>query len=309
MRKFSVVLAATALAFANATPVSAQAYNAYRPGEQGVGLAISGTSAYSPILIKYVGSSPAGGTVTVAANGDITLKTGPVGSSVADATTECPVSGGLGGVITVANAACDTLGEVVDAINASANWRAVIQDGLRSDTSNAAGNGALVTLAETSASNAKGLALAGDSTATLQATILLAPVRNDIQYYVGPNETGAKINLNPFNDSQLEVLRANATATGTGADTFKIYHTSEMKNQVCTLTASAVSCAAAETETLAYQEPGGTTGVNKAFDFSEVGFLGKPGGRVLVRTDFATTMTAVTTFAVAGSFFNYKAIR
>jgi hypothetical protein len=308
MRKLFTILAALALlvGFATEPAVQAQGYNAYRPGEQGVGLAVSGLTSYFPILIKYVGASPAGGTVAVdAASGDITLKTGPVGSSTADLTTECPVSGASGGVIDVSDAACNTLGEVVDAINASANWRAVIQDGLRSDTS----VNTLDTLAETSASNSKGLALKGDSAVSLNVTLLLYPVRNDINVYISNGTGGFKINKNPFNDTMVEFLRANQTLAGTGADTFKLLFTSEVNNQACTLLASSVSCTASETETIAYQEPGGGTTVNKAFDFSEIGVLGKPGGRVLVRGDFATSLTAVTTFAAVGNSFTYKAIR
>lgn len=307
-KNFTIFLAALVLALGFAAgptaPVAKAQYLAVA-GQQGVGVAISGTSNYFPVLIKYVGASPAGGTVTVdAATGDITLKTGPVGSSVADVTTECPVSGALAGVIDVSNAACNTLGEVVDVINASANWRAALQDAVRTDSS----DNTLATLAETSASNVKGLALAGDSTVSLQVTALLVPTRNDIGQYISNGAGGYKMNKNPFNDSQAQFLRANSTLTGTGADTFKILFTSEVNNQLCSLTASAVVCSASETSEVVYQEPGGTTGANKAFDFSEVPLYGKPGGRLLIRGDFATTLTAVV-FSGAGNFFPYKANR
>lgn len=306
-RVLTALLAVAAL-FVTATQVS-QAQYIPEPlvKGQGVGVAISGTSAYAPILIRYVGSSPAGGTVTVAANGDITLKTGPVGTSVADVTTECPVSGALGGIIDVSDAACNTLGEVVDAINGSANWRAVIQDGVRGDDADSGGNGTLITLAETSATLPQGLALAGDSTVALNAQLLLMPTRSDIRFYIGSQQP-FNLNPNPFINSQTIVWRWNQTLTGTGADNTDLIF-DVPNNQRCTLTASAVSCTASAVTTTAYTEPGGTTGVNKAFDFSRVGFWGPYGGRVLVKGRFATTLTAVNNLAAGAHYFSYPSGR
>lgn len=269
---------------------------------QGVSATTSGTTNYFPILIRYVGTSPAGGTVTVASNGDITLKTGPVGSSTADLTTECPVSGALGGVIDVSDTACDTLGEVVDAINASANWRAVIQDGLRSDSS----NDTLATLSEASASVTKGKALAGDSAVSLQVTLALVPVRNDITFYLS-NGTSFNIGQNPFSDSQPLLLYETQTLTGTGADT-KQFHFSVPNNQRCSLTATAVVCAASEVVT-SFSTPGGGTTVNGVLDFTRFPQFGPYGSRLLIRGAFATTLTAVTTFGGSGHVFPYKAGR
>lgn len=270
---------------------------------QGVSATTAGLTNYNPILIRYVGTSPAGGTVTVdAATGDITLKTGPVGSSTADATTECPVSGALGGVIDVSDAACNTLGEVVDAINASANWRAVIQDGLRSDSS----NNTLNTLAETSASKVKGLALAGDSAVSLQVTLALVPSRDDISYYLS-NGTSFNLNVNPFSQDQPLLLFATQTLAGTGADN-KLFHFVVSNNQRCSLSATAVICTASETVT-SFSAPGGGTTVNGSLDYTRFPQFGPYGSRLLIRGTFATTLTAVTTFGGSGHVFPYKSGR
>lgn len=185
---------------------------------QGIGVAQSGVTSYYPILIRYVGSDPAGGTVTVdASTGDITLKTGYVGSSTADLTTECPVATGLGGVIDVSDAACNTFGAVVDAINASANWRAVIQDGRRSDTS----INTLYTLSETSASVPQGLALAGDGAVSLKSVIALTPVRNDIRFYLGGQDN--RLNPNPFKNSRFALTALTFDHTNGSAPFRNVY--------------------------------------------------------------------------------------
>lgn len=77
------------------------------------------------IAVQYRGTQ-ASATVTVA-SGEITFKHGAAGSEAADTTV------GASGV--VADGTYTTLGAMVDAINASANWRAEIVDGLRSDSS------------------------------------------------------------------------------------------------------------------------------------------------------------------------------
>lgn len=257
------------------------------------------TTGYNPILIKYIGTSPTGGTVAVdAATGDITLKSGVVGSSTADLTVECPVSGALGGVIDVSDAACNTLGEVVDAINGSSNWRAVIQDGLRSDSS----DNTLTTLAETSAAAAPGLALAGDTAVSLQVSFLLSPLRNDIRFYLN----GTALNENPFADSQYAFWYATWTSTGTGADTFSV-NFSKPTNKTCTYGASSISCAATESVTT-HTQPGGTSTVNKNFDFSRFGLFSPGGRRVVVRGAFATTHTAVTLFSAAARALSFKPV-
>lgn len=299
MKKLFAASVAFVLALYPALAFSHTVSEAFALGE-GVNYSTSGTTGYNPILIKYIGTSPAGGTVTVdAATGDITLKTGPVGSSSADATTECPVSGAAGGVIDVSDAACNTLGEVVDAINASSNWLAVIQDGVRTDTS----VNTLTTLAETSASKPQGLALAGDVTVSLQVTLALVPLRDDIRFYHTAGAT-PKLNPNPFADSQSILWYATQTLTGTGADT-KQYIFSVPNNQACTLGASSISCSASEVkQSVSFTGPGSTN--NGTIDFSQFGIWGPKGGRLLVRGEFATTLTAVTLFGGAGHVFPYK---
>jgi len=114
-------------------------------------------------IVRYVGATPSvDDTVTTASN-TITFKQ----NGAADTTLECPIVGGLGGIIDTSNAACDTLGEVVDTINGSADWEAVLLDGLRSD---ATGTTQLLAVAASDATGKAGLNVYFDTTVTITGT-------------------------------------------------------------------------------------------------------------------------------------------
>ncbi len=252
---------------------------------QGVGGTIGAVSTDVGILIKYVGGGT-GGTVAVdAATGDLTLSTGPVGGSAVDTTLECPLSGAFAGVIDTSNAACNTLGEVVDIINGSANWRAVIVDGVRSDSS----DNTLITLAETAANTAKGVGLLKDTTVALNVSLALMPFdRLDIRNYLSGEGTTSKFTPNPVADNRAVVFFVSGTFTGTGADTHEVI--SILPNlQRCTNGAAANVCSASETNTTIKSTPGGTTTVNK--EYKDLVY-GKKGEKLLVRLKAATTFTA-----------------
>lgn len=253
---------------------------------EGVGVTLGAVSTDVGILIKYVGTSPAGGTVEVAAaTGDITLKTGVVGTSVADTTVECPLSAPLAGVIDVSDGRCNTLGEVVDHINGSANWRAVIVDGLRSDSS----DNTLITLAESSASLVKGKPLLKDTTVALNVTVALEPFdRLDIRNYFSASGTSVAFNSKPQGDHRGVLFFASGTFTGTGADTFEVISAAQ-NLQRCTLGAADTVCSASEDAATILSTPGGTTGVNKEYKNIVYGRLGD---KFLVRLKAATTFTA-----------------
>jgi hypothetical protein len=181
--------------------------------------------------VRYVGTSSGGGEVAVdAGTGDLTFTV----NTAADTTFECPVSGGLGGVIDVSNAACDTLGEVCDAINGvngagggsppgsasgATDFRCVILDGLRSDSS----NDTLTTIGATTADAKNGLALTFDSDVALHSSRAIVPAEaRSIGFYLNP---GPSYTLKPY---PFANTRGNVdfawedTSTCTGADTFRI---------------------------------------------------------------------------------------
>jgi len=93
---------------------------------KGDALAIATNTGTALMELKWIGSGVAA-TVAVAAGGDISVTTD---GSTADTTIVLP-SGGTDGTIDVSDASVDTLGEVVDHFNASANWQARLTGGLR----------------------------------------------------------------------------------------------------------------------------------------------------------------------------------
>lgn len=173
------------------------------------------------ILIKYVGTN-ASGLVAVAAGGDITLTTGALSSEAADTTLECPVSGALGGVIDVSDAACDTVGEVVDIINGSSDWIAVPVAALRTDSS----NDTITTISATQAKKLGGLALTADTTVSFNSTVLLGPANWETKiedYFAGTSRRGVELRLNPFvNKTFLASSRAVSTYAS-GTSLFYVY--------------------------------------------------------------------------------------
>ncbi len=264
------------------TPVAAQVVlpDAFY-GAQGVGVTIGAVSTDVGILVKNVQSNGLG-TVEVLAGGDVVLESV---SGTPDTTTECPVSGALGGIIDVQDAACNTLGEVVDAINSSANWRAVIVDGVRSDNA----DNTLITLAETPAGTAKGVSVLKDTTIALNVSVAFAPFdRLDIRNYLSGSGTSAQLVPNPQADNRGILFFASGTFTGTGADTFEVISVKE-NNQRCSQTASAIVCSASEDKATVLSTIGGTTGVNK--EYKSIVY-GRKGEKLLVRLKAATTFTA-----------------
>lgn len=97
------------------------------------------------LVIMYVGEE-ASATVTVSAAGDITFKHGDLSSEAVDDTIDS--GGDAAGIIDVSDTNADTMGEVVDLINASANWKAYLKDALRADSANAS-TGSLLARSET----------------------------------------------------------------------------------------------------------------------------------------------------------------
>ena len=138
--------------------------------------AVGGTGADDTqvaMLIKFIGQTGVlrdAGTVEIAADGNIILKSGPVGALIADTTLECPVSGALGGIIDVSDAACDTFGEVVDMINgATGEWVAVLVNARRADTSDDIG----LDIGPLDASKPEGFQMQVDTSVAIQTSVTL----------------------------------------------------------------------------------------------------------------------------------------
>lgn len=110
---------------------------------QGVTVLGSASVGAAIMWIRYLGDTASGATLEIAAGGDATFTT--------DGTT-VDTTVNTNGVIDMSSpgAGTDTLGEVLDLINASANWEAVLLAGQRSDLS----NNVILTVAEVDMSTA-----------------------------------------------------------------------------------------------------------------------------------------------------------
>ena len=252
---------------------------------------LGAVSTEVPIIVRYIGNTigaGVSGTVAVAAGGDITLKSGAYGSEAADTTLECPVSGALGGVIDVSDTACDTLGEVVDIINASTSWRAVIKDGLRADSS----DNTLITLSEAKANAAAGLGLLHDGTVSFKSTIALTTNQAMTDYLSGSK--GTTINPNPFARQRAVFLLGNATTTlASGTSSFQVL--SCLENYATT--------GGSETCTTLYTTAAGATTVNAIFSYLPYGITARKGEKLLVRINNSAAMSAAVFYAYGRSWF------
>lgn len=246
------------------------------------------------IIVKYVGTSTSAD-VAVAADGDLTFRD----TAVAEDDFECPVSGGLGGVIDVANAACNTLGEVVDTINGactgctSTNWRAVIVDGLRSDSS----NDALVTIAATEATGVDGLLLKRDTDVIFTSEIALIPqeYRTSIKPWLGGRVTNDPPFVeNPFASTQTRFTIANFTSTyAAGSSAYEIYSV-KMR-----LRHGAVGQGE---EYKVYSTANAATTVNKIHDYTSYGILSRPNAILVLRAVNTNAMASTVHYAYGQQF-------
>jgi len=194
-----------------------------------VGGAITADDTSVALLVRYVGTSAGGGEVAVESDGNLTFTV----NTSADTTFECPVNSTLGGVIDVSNAACNTLGEVCDAINGlngaggggapgsatQTDFRCVIINGRRSDTVDDMFLAASILPAD----SADGYAVLWDTSVALKSTLaLLPPEAKKIGFYLGPPPSYTP-KSKPFANTRTFVTWAwEDSSTCTGADTFSV---------------------------------------------------------------------------------------
>ena len=258
----------------------------------------SAVSTQPQILVQYNGSNANGGTVTVAAGGDITFSQGAVGSSAVDATMECDgsiaASGSRSGIYDLSTpaAACDTLGEVVDLINSQGtNWLAVIVHGLRSDAT----DNVFITLSETAANSVDGLGLLSDGTTLFKATRAIVPAAAlKMPFYKTGNggRTVRTLKVNPFEGSTALAYSITATSTyGSG--------TSSHELSCVAVKQSILSTGGSETVTTYSKAAGATTVENTWTPNQYFGVACPVGQKMIARTANSAAMTASTLY-VAG---------
>lgn len=228
----------------------------------------SDTAGSVAMLIKYIGSSASATTdVAVAAGGDMTFRVAGVASTTINSAAVCGATAGTLDLSTPA-ATCDTLGEVVDVINATADWRAVLVAGLRSDSS----DNTLTTFAVASAVRSDGLAIYFDSAVSLTTSIALVPpgCLTNIRCYMTP---AGKLLENPFGGKQIDVRWVEGYATWATTGTFNIYSV-KVSNKA----------SGSENVMTLHSEATGASATNKQLtQFQYYGLLGRPNDKVIVR--------------------------
>ncbi len=251
-----------------------------------VAAVVSADDTDSAILIRYIGTGANNsGTVDVEADTDIVFLQGAQGAEAASTELECPVSGALGGIIDVDDAACDTVGEVVDIINDSTSWRAVAVDALRSDVV----NDRILDESATRATTPNGYAIKWDtSTALMTTRALVTPdLRVMSGYLRGPGAGGPNmVEPSVFDNTQTVFKLGNATATTGGALTFTVYSVAVGKMNA--------SNSYSETVTTLYAEPGGASGANAVFDDQALfgGIRARPNEKLVARLSSTVSTSA-----------------
>jgi hypothetical protein len=294
MKRFLILLAVLGALIATVPPSPVQSQSlatipnhAFLPF--GAGLSADDTDV--ALVVRYVGTGAGASTnVAVSAAGDLTfLKTG-----VAVDEFECPVSGALGGVIDVSDTACDTMGEVVDVINASTNWRAFLVGALRADSS----NDTLLTISATDATAANGLGLKFDTDVAKIASIAFMPAGNDINFFIaGTGSMGAGgFRPEPFSTWRGAVSLIRATSTfASGTSTIKVYSVRSTIGR---------AGKGAETVTTLWSIAGGATTAEKLLDYSETPLYGKAGEKLLVRLENSAAMATISLHAYGALYLN-----
>lgn len=253
---------------------------------QGVTTAVDTT----PVLIIGYNGTTADPSVAVEADGNLTFL---VGDAAYDG-FECPVSGDLGGVIDVSDAACNTLGEVVDIINAdqsdNSGFYAYIAAGLRSDSSN---DTFLADADDTDVSRPQGEVIYQDTSAALtDQTLMKSQWLTAAEYLY--DVLGGKQSINPENRR----LISNPFA---GQDTVLLYADSTVTNagNIGDFTAYCVvedyqSSGGSETATVMYSETGAaSTALGQINEFLNAGGLRCRDGKVFIRTASDAASSAI----------------
>jgi len=141
------------------------------------------------MVVKYIGSGASGKVQVVEAAEHLVFTHGALGSEVADTTIQI---GSTPGSIDVTEATANIMGEVVDHINASANWEAYLVDMLRDDNSNAS-TGSLKTAAAAQAKVDGGLALVKDTSKVLNISLA---IDNIVFQHIAGEVLNSKANQN-----------------------------------------------------------------------------------------------------------------
>ena len=223
------------------------------------------TDSDAAMVVRYIGAQDSGTFAVVAAAEELVFKHGALAAEIADVSIQI---GATPGSIDVSNALGNTMGEVVDHINASANWEARLLGALRTDIP-AAGGTSHIAYAAAAAKTTAGLLVCFDTT---EPDIITAAICDGAY--------NAKIGGDAFvsdSNKYYSIMQIFSMITHGGAGLVSIYEVNEATN----------------TETLIAQWAGAATTVEQTKDFFIYnGGLGADKGKIFKVRVAATAMTA-----------------
>lgn len=246
------------------------------------------------LLIKYNPGSAAltkpSGTVQVTTT-TLLFKSGLAGAEAADSLVTCP-SGGTAGTILLTDAACDTIGEVVDIVNASTSdrWKAVNYASFRTDST----NDKFVAAAAASANTQVGLRVKFDTFKTLFFGSVLSPdgINPTIAPFLSSNFALYPI-PQMYSNNRAVLLYADVALTGTTPNF-----------QIWSVLPSFSDSGSSEVKTQIFDKRIVTATVTP-ITFGSLGLLARKGEKMLIRT-IATTSAAAPYLFAHGSVFPLK---
>ena len=196
------------------------------------------------LRIMYVGDK-ASATIEVAAGGDVTFKHGVLSSEANDTTIGGAGDGGA--TLDVSEATEDTLGECIDLINGSPNWRAEIVAGLRADSS----DDTLLLRSETTLVPFVPVELKWDTSEAFM-----------VSHAVSLRDLGKSAQFRPGGGKGYGVLDTNTMAAIYGLSGFSTYGSGTSLFQVYSILTDAQGGITSETKI--FEEAAGATTVNAA---------------------------------------------
>lgn len=206
------------------------------------------------LVVRYKGAQ-ASGLVAVNSSGVLSFTHGAVGAEVADTTIGLPT---LNGTITVSDTSADTFGEVIDNINASANWEGFLVDVLRADSSNAS-TGSLATLSATQA----------NKTAVPSGVRLFKTTSKVLNLSIALTNKIFPDGYNRVDDRKVNFVSGiiSTNTFGSGTSKIQIYEINPVT----------------KSETKVFEIAGGATTVQQLLDNRQVQASGDQGNYLLVR--------------------------
>ena len=235
------------------------------------------------LVVKYVGDQSSAATVTVtSATALVAFTVGGVADTTINvqATTPC---GATVGTLDGTDTDCDTVGEIVDEINASPNWKAKPLDALRSDATTAN----LMLGPACNAKNPDGCSITWDTSNAFVHSRALVSCRSASCLFPG---LGQNVNRNPYLGTYTSLQNFNAKSTyGSGTSTLNIYGVVPSNT------------GAGETATLLWTAAGGATTAYASLGATQwpIGLIGPQNGKVIVRVTNSAAMASVASQAYA----------